>query len=248
MIARLLGSLTLATILLAAPAARADEPAPRTASPFRFRLSLDLPVIGLGAAGTSLALVEPRPAPCLPTCEPPANLNALDARVLGMHSPAAHTAADITVFALLLAPHAANLLLRGPRDAAWIEDAVLTTESLLVVQALTQIVKQSADRYAPVVYDETVPLEERTSADAGRAFWSGHTATAFAAATSFATAYWIRNPKDPWRWVLLATLESAALAAGLLKMRAGYHYPTDIAAGALAGVSVGVLVPVLHTF
>ena len=46
---------------------------------------------------------------------------------------------------------------------------------------------------------------------------------------------------------MLATLESAALSVGLLKIRAGYHYPTDIMAGALAGISSGLLVPFLHT-
>jgi membrane-associated phospholipid phosphatase len=232
----------LGATLLVSPRAGAEEPR----SPYRFRLGLDLPLVGFGLAGTSLALVEPRPPPCLPACEPPSTMNALDARVLGRHSPSAHTAADITVFALMLAPHAVNLVATGGRDGAWLEDAAISLEAVLVAQAGTQLVKHAAGRWAPIVYDERVPLEERTSADAVRSFWSGHTATAFAAATSFAVSYWLRHPRDPWRWVVLATLESAALSAGLLKMRAGYHYPTDIAAGALAGISAGVLVPALH--
>ena len=38
-----------------------------------------------------------------------------------------------------------------------------------------------------------------------------------------------------------------ATSVALLKIKAGYHYPTDVAAGALVGSALGVLVPVLHS-
>lgn len=258
MISRILGTFdswrTLSALVVAAAAslfptpARADEPSPPAHnSPYRFRFALDLPIVGLGAAG-AMALFIPRTQPsCLPDCRAPDSLNGLDARALGYHSPAAHTAADILVYTLILAPHAVNLAATRGRDSAWLEDAAISLESVLLTQGLTQVVKVATSRPAPIVYDSSVPLEERTSSDALASFWSGHTATAFAAATSFAVSYWLRHPRDPWRWVVLASLESAALVTGLLKIRAGYHYPSDIAAGAAAGISVGVLVPMLHT-
>ena len=226
------------------PAAHAADPSKPHPSPYRFRLGLDLPLVGLSLAGASAVLVPPAAPSCLPRCEPPSGMNDLDRRVLGNYSTAAHTAADIVVAALLVVPHAVNLATVDRRS--WLEDAALSAEAVLLAQGLTQVVKLASARPAPIVYDEAVPLEERTSRDALRSFWSGHTATAFSAATSFAVSYWIRNPRDPWRWVVLATLESAALAVGLLKLRAGYHYPSDVFAGAALGVSVGVLVPTLH--
>jgi len=239
----------LALLALGASPAHADDasPPPRAASPYRFHVMLDAPIVLLGGAGGLAALVPREPPSCLPTCEPPARLGGLDARVLGNYSPAAHTAADLLVYALLLAPHAVTLVSTKGRDAAWLEDLVVTGESVLLAQGVTQVVKSATGRYAPIVYDESVPLDERTSADALGSFWSGHTATAFAAATSFAVSYWLRHPRDPWRWVVLATVESAALSVGLLKIRAGYHYPTDILGGAAAGIGTGLLVPMLHT-
>lgn len=65
--------------------------------------------------------------------------------------------------------------------------------------------------------------------------------------TAFTVSYWLRHSRAPSKWVAPAGLESAALSVGLLKIRAGYHYPTDIAAGALCGVSSGLLIPFLHT-
>jgi membrane-associated phospholipid phosphatase len=225
--------------------AHADPPPP--ASPYRFRLALDLPITGLGLATASAALIEPKVPDCLPACTPPPSLNGLDERVLGNHSPAAHATADVLVFALLGLPHALNLVATSGKDGAWLEDAAISAEAVVLAQGLTQLTKAAVGRYAPIVYDASVPLEERTSKDALGSFWSGHTATAFAAATSFAVSYWLRRPNDPWKWVVLATLESTALAVGFLKIRAGYHYPSDILAGAIAGASTGVLVPMLHT-
>lgn len=227
--------------------ARADEPPPRAPSPYHFRATLDLPLALLSGAGALTAFVPREPPPCLPDCTPPARMLGIDERVLGNYSPAAHSAANVMVFSLLLAPHAVHLAATGGKDAAWLEDLVITGESVLLAQALTQITKSATDRYAPIVYDPGVPIDERTSADALGSFWSGHTATAFSAATSFAVSYWLRHPRDPWRFVVLAGLESAALCVGLLKIRAGYHYPTDIGAGAAAGIGVGLLVPMLHT-
>jgi membrane-associated phospholipid phosphatase len=175
-------------------------------------------------------------------------MSPLDRRVLGNYSPAAHRAADLVIAGLIVVPPSVALVANGLGDGrAFFENLALSVETVVLTQGLTQLTKAAVDRYAPIVYDERVPLEERMSKDALGSFWSGHTATAFATATSFVVSYWIRHPRDPWRWVILATLESAALSVGLLKMRAGYHYPSDVAAGALVGTSLGVLVPTLHT-
>mgnify|MGYP001138100997 CR=1 FL=1 len=239
-------ALALFALLALSPGrAGADEPRP---SPYRFHPALDLPILGLGLAATGAVFVEPQPPACLPSCEPPPGMSAIDRRVLGNYSPAAHRAADLLVAGLIVVPRAVALVANGGGDVrSWFEDVALSVETVVLTQGLTQLTKSAVDRYAPIVYDERVPLEERMSRDALGSFWSGHTATAFATATSFAVSYWIRHPRDPWRWVILAAVESAALSVGFLKMHAGYHYPSDIVAGALVGTSLGVLVPMLHT-
>ena len=172
----------------------------------------------------------------------------------GVHDPAAmhagggtsrNAAANAIVLTLALGPPVWSALeTRDP--SAWFADSVVHGESILLTQGLTQIVKFAVRRPAPLVYDASVPLADRESRDAARSFWSGHTATAFSAATTHAVTYWLRNPRDPWRFTVLAADMPAAAAVGLLKMEAGYHYPSDVAAGALVGTSIGVLVPMLH--
>ena len=98
-----------------------------------------------------------------------------------------------------------------------------------------------------LLYNPNAAREDVESADANRSFFSGHTATSFAAATAYAVTFWKRHPDSPWRFVVLGAGEALAVGVGLLKIKAGYHYPTDVAAGALVGGAMGVLVPVLHT-
>ena len=46
--------------------------------------------------------------------------------------------------------------------------------------------------------------------------------------------------------MVLGASEALAVGVGLLKIKAGYHYPTDVMAGALVGSGMGLLVPALH--
>jgi len=237
----------LGLVLTTTRAAHAHEPPdakPDRGSPYALDWGIDAPLFGLGLTGLSLNFIEVPPAPCLPHCEAPADMNALDRRALGKYSPGAHTAADVLVAVLLAAPQLLNLA--DSRGRGWFEDTAVALQALMLTQGAVQLTKFAVRRGAPILYDDRVPLEEREGRDASRSFLSGHTATAFVAASSYTTTYWLRHPDDPWRWMVLAGTHSLAMAVGLLKVHAGYHYWTDVGAGALVGSSIGVLVPMLH--
>lgn len=246
-IAASLALLLAAVVLVASRGAHAHDPpaSPRDGgSPYALDWGIDAPLFALGLAGVSLNFVEVPPAACLPHCEAPTNMNALDRRALGNYSPAAHSAANVMVAALLAAPQLFNLA--DSRGRGWFEDTAVALQALMFTQGAVQLSKFATGRGAPILYNDAVPLEEREGRDASRSFISGHTATAFVAASSYTTTYWLRHPDDPWRWVVLAGTHSLAMAVGMLKIHAGYHYWTDVGAGALVGSSIGVLVPMLH--
>jgi membrane-associated phospholipid phosphatase len=115
-----------------------------------------------------------------------------------------------------------------------------------VAQALTQLTKVAVGRYAPFVYDDSVPDDIRRNGDSTRSFFSGHTVTAFTAAASFTTTFFLRHSESPWRWVVLGVSAALASTVGVLKIFAGYHFLTDVIAGALVGASIGAAVPLLH--
>lgn len=216
----------------------------RAESPYELDWAIDLPVVGISTAMAMAAFVELEPPSCLPTCSAD-GINDFDRVALGKYSPGARKAADVGVVALLALPVALDAVDSG--GEGWLEDSFVFGETILLTQGLTQLTKLAVRRKAPFVYDESVPIEvRRDSPDASRAFWSGHAATAFAAATVASVTYWHRHPDSPWRWVVLGLSGAAATTVSVLKFEAGYHYPTDLLAGAAVGTGMGVLVPELH--
>jgi membrane-associated phospholipid phosphatase len=216
----------------------------RASSPFSLDLTVDVPAFGLALAGSSIAFVELPDPPCLPVCSPD-SINDLDRSVIGNYSERIHTIADVAVLSIAVAPLVLDLA--DSRGDGWIEDAVVYAQTLLVAQAATQLTKVAVRRNAPFVYDPDVPEDiKRESADAPRSFFSGHTATAFAAATAYSTLFALRHEEGIWKWLVLGASLALASTVGILKVQAGYHFWTDIAAGALAGSSIGVLIPLLH--
>lgn len=212
--------------------------------PYRFRPARDLPLIGLGLAVTLIALVEIPPPACLPHCSPD-GINPLDALAVGGYSAAALMAANLVVALLVAAPLLLELaLLRG--RGFW-RGALVFGQALVLTQALTQLVKVAVRRPAAFVYTpDLAPDSALNGLDVSRAFFSGHTATAFVAATLLVAGFWLRYPSSRARWPLLVAALITATAAGSLKIVAGYHYPTDVIAGALAGTSIGALVALAH--
>jgi membrane-associated phospholipid phosphatase len=168
----------------------------------------------------------------------------LDRSVVGNYSPKAHSIANVAVLSLLFAPLVINAA--DSKFQGYFEDTMVLVETLALTQGLTQLTKSATRRTAPLVYNPAAAKADLESADAGRSFFSGHTATAFAAATTYSVTFWKRHPDSPWRYVVLGVSEALAAGVALLKIQAGYHYPTDVAAGALVGSALGLLVPFTH--
>jgi membrane-associated phospholipid phosphatase len=214
---------------------------------YRLEPTVDVPLVLLGLAMSLPAFLERPPAACLPDACDPSGINALDRLVLGNFSETHRQVADYLVIGLVALPVVLDFFDAGLD--AWLADTVIFAETLIFTQALTQLVKAAVRRPAPLVFDDSLPLELRLEdRDAPVSFWSGHAATSFAAATSYTVTFFERHPDNDWRWVVLGVSGALAATASLLKVEAGYHYWTDILAGAGVGVGVGILVPILHRF
>jgi membrane-associated phospholipid phosphatase len=225
--------------------ARADDASSPGGSPYRLKWAYDSALVGIGAAGALTAFLgHPKPA-CHPGCAPPADLLGIDRGSVGNYSPSAHSLASVVVAGLVLAPLVIDAA--DTRFHGWAEDTFVLLETILLTQAPTQITKSAVGRTAPFVYNPHAAEEDLDSADAFRSYFSGHTSTAFASATAYAVTFWKRHPDSAWRFVVVGVGEALALGVGLLKIKAGYHYPTDVAAGALVGGAMGLLLPVLHS-
>jgi undecaprenyl-diphosphatase len=118
----------------------------------------------------------------------------------------------------------------GTRRCLFPRVAVLTAVGVGVTATIVTVLKQLVDRTRPALADPAITSLVQTPQSAS--FPSGHSATAFAAATIVGALC----PR--FRWPLLA----AASLVAASRVYLGVHYLIDVLAGATLGVAVGLAV------
>lgn len=116
-------------------------------------------------------------------------------------------------------------------NKALLEDAIYTSTSVVETFAITYGMKYLINRKRP--YDQYPEKVYAYSHESSPSFPSGHTATAFALATSLCIKY----PK----WYIIAPTAAWACSVGISRMNEGVHYPSDVIAGAVIGAGCAVL-------
>ena len=222
-------------------------------SPYEVTPEIEIPVtIGLFTAIglPRLFAAEMGGANCGLECDPN-NVNAFDRTVIGYHSSGSKTASDVLFFSGMLMPfgfHALNVGLTNPTDGweGYGKDVLVLTETLATTLVLNNLLDMAVRRPRPLVYDTSVPDEERLDPNSAFSFPSGHTAVVFAMGTAYSRLYMQRHPDSPWIIPIWIGSYAAGTATGLTRIFAGEHYWTDVLAGAAMGVSTGLLIPWLH--
>jgi membrane-associated phospholipid phosphatase len=230
--------------ILALHAAQGEaEPVASDAPAYELRLDVDLPAIALATAATSAWFIRVAPAWCAPQCDP-TQLNGLDRPFAGRYLPGWTTAGTIAATAVMASSPV--LLLAFERPVPAIEDSVVIGEAMLFTSGVGGVLQTAVRRPRPFVYGTAAPLADRLDTNGALSFPSGHTGLAFAA--TFATWRTLTLLRAPPRWTWLAFTVALAGSSFVAVSRvvAGDHFPTDVAAGAVIGSSIGVLVPALH--
>ena len=125
-------------------------------------------------------------------------------------------------------------------------DAVMFFETEACIIGLTQCVKGLSQRARPYVYNKDIAIIKRESSGSFMSFWSGHTSHAFAIATFCGYVYHNRYPASRLIIPIWISGLSCATATGVLRIRSGNHFPSDVIVGAISGTLMGWIVPRLH--
>jgi membrane-associated phospholipid phosphatase len=217
-----------------------------------------LGAVGVTGTAIGLSLSVTRQAVPEGGLDPSTITWGIDRDAIGDPSTSADKVSDVVVLATFAGPPMLALLTQpGVRGFGNVirRPIVLYGESLLLAQAITQVLKPAISRPRPFTY---LPAAERptesdydvTADDAFLSMPSGHAATTFAAASYAATDNLLSHPDA-------AIKEHGAIAAigGLLagftsnlRNQADKHFPSDMLVGSLIGTASGVSVPLLHSY
>ncbi|OFX25327.1 MAG: hypothetical protein A2V77_23675 [Anaeromyxobacter sp. RBG_16_69_14] len=206
-------------------------------------LTVDVPVTAGVAGGalavwgvTELAKGELTPGTCR-WCGPPSVDRDVWAGLVWSDPKAAGLLSDVLVLALPASLAGADFFFAGRDARRATEDVLVSMEAVALAAVATQVVKFTVARRRPAAWAAGL----RTSPDDDRAFFSGHVATAFAAAGAFGTVARLRG-YPAWPAVYAVGFGTAA-AIGYLRMAADEHWLSDVVAAAAVGAGLGVAVP-----
>jgi len=168
----------------------------------------------------------------------------IDRWAAGNYSERANSDSYIPMFTSFALP-LALLLNQNERSHAG-QISVLFIESMATTGALFSITAGLVQKSRPLVYNTSIPAEERMSNDEQRSFYAGHTA-ATASATFFAAkVFHDFNPNSPWRPVVWGVAAAIPATVGYLRIRAGKHFLTDNLIGYALGAASGIIIPEIH--
>ena len=101
-------------------------------------------------------------------------------------------------------------------------------------------------RFRPYAYNPNVEMGTRRGGGARNSFPAGHPGLVATSTFFMAKVYSDYHPEMRNKWILYTAAGGAALATGILRVKAGQHFPTDVATGIPIGVLSGLLVPHFH--
>jgi membrane-associated phospholipid phosphatase len=217
------------------------EPSPSPRQVYRLNLAVDIPITAVGGiAALSRAFLKDKFARISCPCDP-AGINFIDrGSASGNSSHGASIASDIAVAMAIAGPPAFDLFDIGV-SKAFGEDLMIFAETLAVNTTIQQVVNFSVARPRPRTYANDPAY--LNNAEGYLSFYSGHVATVFAALSAASVTSRLRYGEQVWPWILTGVVGTSVAVE---RVYAGSHFPTDVAAGALAGAAIGVIVPWLH--
>lgn len=172
-------------------------------------------------------------------------LSRFEQWVTTQRSVRSHKTSNVLLHSSNLFPIALTLADKSMRkDAGTI--GVIYSQAALINLGLTALIKTTVRRTRPYVYQSTLSLEEKMTANARQSFWSGHTSQSATMCFLTASMYADYHPDSKWRPVVWTAAAAIPLTTGILRMTAGKHFPTDVLSGYITGAAIGILLPRLH--
>ncbi len=228
--------------------------------PYKLSFSKDIPLLScaLTSEAVTLYLVKNRKINYLTYSEVERlNINDIvwyDRSVIKYWSPKLADLSDITKGILAASP--ALLFLPQIANEKWENFLILGVmyiEGAALNGGVNGITRRLTQRIRPYLYNNTsiTEREKRWLCQPGQdysyiSFYSGHTSIAFFSAVFLSKVYTDIYGKGYGSYIIWGASLFGAATTGYLRYKSGWHYPSDVIVGAIAGSLIGYIIPVLH--
>ena len=123
---------------------------------------------------------------------------------------------------------------------------LMAAEVFLLQLGVNFLAKGLFERVRPFTYDEDSPIELKTTENAKRSFFSGHTSTAAAMSFYVAKVFSDYLPNRKTKTIIWTAAALYPALMGYMRIDSGSHFRTDVIIGYAVGALIGYLIPVLH--
>jgi membrane-associated phospholipid phosphatase len=172
------------------------------------------------------------------------NVNSFDRPVIDNYSTKAKDASDMFFYGSMPLPLVLLLDKKIRKDAPKV--GLLYLESMAITGTLYTSAAMLANRFRPYAYNKKVPLSDRTYGGAKNSFFAGHPALVATSTFFMAKVYSDYHPDMSNKWILFTLAGGATATTGILRLKAGQHFYTDVITGVAVGTLSGILVPHIH--
>ena len=174
----------------------------------------------------------------------PANVNSFDRGVTSYRDLKAKDASDKLFYGSMPLPLLFLLDKEMRKDAPKL--GLLYLQAVSSFGSLYATSAQIADRFRPYTYNPNEDLGKRKGGGGRNSFFAGHPGMVATVTFFSAKVYADYHPNMKGKWVLYTLAGAAAVTTGVLRVKAGEHFYSDIIVGIPVGVATGLLVPHIH--
>lgn len=208
-------------------------------------LKIDIPIAVLSTSLTGIGFYLRNTKPGCDTAQinklDPFKFKGYNYQVTCNYSYKASIASDV----LFIAGFAAPLFLYFDKhaDPSW---QLLAYQTFAITGMGYGLSAGLVDKYRPYAYNSEIIMKRRASRKVRNSFYAGHPAVTAAGMFFLAKTYSDYHPNSDLRYAFWGGAALSSAACGYFRYRGGFHFPSDIIIGTLAGTLTGILVPHFH--
>ncbi|MCP9749515.1 phosphatase PAP2 family protein [Ferruginibacter sp. HRS2-29] len=238
----------MVTFLAAHSAFAQTDKSPDPQRPFQFNKKWEIPVTAALVAWPLYGMSKVYGRDPVPEAEVMAlkisDINKFDRPIADNYDPKAAKTSDLFFYGSMGLP-LVLLFDKGIRkDAGQI--GLMYLETLGAFGSVYVTSAMAANRFRPYAYNPTVDITKRTRGGARNSFFAGHPGFVASSAFFMAQVYTAYHPQMRFKWAPYAVAGAATVTTGLLRLKAGQHFRSDVIVGTTIGTLSGILIPHFH--